>query len=285
MPLGFHVFPNVGRVAVEMAFASRGKTKAAHIGSLLQSILDAFNPIGGSQNLAQMAAPTVIDPFVALMENRDWTGRPIYRDNSNPLDPQPGHAMTKDSASTPSRLLARAINDVTGGTEFRPGAWSPTPDQLDYLIGQLTGGLGRELLKVNQAIAAPLTGDELPAHKVPLLGRIYGNTRGLSGQSGTFYDNIRQINEIENEIQGLQRTDRDVEELYRSEPLADLVGEADAAERRVRQLRRQRRDAVEQGDPDWREQVREIDAEIVEAMSALNAQVTAARAGRAAAER
>jgi len=277
MPLGFHIFPNIGRIAVEMAVGSHGKSKAAHIGSLLQVMLDAFNPIGGSQDIAQMAAPTVIDPIVALMENRDWTGRPIYRADSNPLDPQPGHALVKDSASTPSRLLARAINDISGGTEFRPGAWSPTPDQLDYLMGQLTGGLGRELLKLNQTIAAPLTGDELPAHKVPLLGRIYGNTRGMSGQSGTFYDNIRQINEVENELQGLQRTDRDTEDLYRTEPLAGLVGDANAAERRVRQLRRLRRDAVEQADSDWREQVRDIDNQIVEAMTELNAEVTRAR--------
>ena len=55
--------------------------------------------------------------------------------------------MAKDSASTVGKGLSKAINAVTGGTEYRPGAWSPTPDQIDFVIGQLTGGIGRELLK------------------------------------------------------------------------------------------------------------------------------------------
>ena len=60
---------------------------------------------------------------------------------------------------------------------------SPTPDQIDYVIGQLTGGIGREVGKLAQTVVSPLTGDELPAHKIPLLGRLYGNTRGAAGQS------------------------------------------------------------------------------------------------------
>lgn len=120
LPLGFHVLPNVGRLAVEFALGGADKTAGRQLGKLLQVLADAFNPLGGSQNLGQMVAPTVIDPVVALMQNRDWTGKPIYRENNNPLDPQPGHKMAKDSASTPSRAIAEAINKVTGGTDWRP---------------------------------------------------------------------------------------------------------------------------------------------------------------------
>ena len=57
----------------------------------------------------------------------------------------------------------KGINSATGGTDFMPGAWSPTPDQLDFVIGQITGGVGREALKATQVVAAKFTGDELPA--------------------------------------------------------------------------------------------------------------------------
>ena len=70
---------------------------------------------------------------------------------------------------------------MSGGNEFRPGAISWSPDAIDYVMGQLTGGLGRELIKLNQAVTAPFTGEELPTHKIPLLGRIYGTTRGATG--------------------------------------------------------------------------------------------------------
>jgi len=277
MPLGFHVFPNLGRLAVEFALGGQDKTMGRQLGKLMQVLADAFNPLGGSQNLGQMVAPTVIDPVVALMQNRDWTGKPIYRENNNPLDPQPGHKMAKDSASTPSRAIAEAINKVTGGTEYRPGAWSPTPDQLDYVIGQLTGGLGRELLKVNQTLAATVTGDELPPYKVPLLGRLYGNTRGPAGQSEQFYANVKTLNEIENEIKGRYRNGQDAGAYRDSEPLSSLVPLANAMEGQVRKLREIRRNLTERKPEGYQERVREVDQRIGQAMERLNAEVSKAQ--------
>lgn len=277
MPLGFHVFPNLGRLAVEFALGGQDKTMGRQLGKLMQVLADAFNPLGGSQNLGQMVAPTVIDPVVALMQNRDWTGKPIYRENNNPLDPQPGHKMAKDSASTPSRAIAEAINKVTGGTEYRPGAWSPTPDQLDYVIGQLTGGLGRELLKVNQTLAATVTGDELPPYKVPLLGRLYGNTRGPAGQSEQFYANVKTLNEIENEIKGRYRNGQDAGSYRDSEPLSSLVPLANAMEGQVRKLREIRRNLTERKPEGYQERVREVDQRIGQAMERLNAEVSKAQ--------
>jgi hypothetical protein len=277
MPLGFHIFPNIGRVAVEMAFGNDTKSKGRQLGELLMTLSDAFNPLGGSQNLAQMVAPTVIDPIAALMQNRDWTGRPIYREDRSALDPKPGHTLAKDSASSIGLGLTKALNAVTGGTEYTPGAWSPTPDQIDYVFGQLTGGVGRELLKLNQALKAPFTGDELPAHKVPVLGRFYGNTGGPSGQSERFYENLKAINEVEAELKGRQRNDGDVDGLRAWEPLLALTRRADDAERRVRDLRKQRREIVEKAEPGHKARLLAIDWDIAEAMRELNAAVVKAR--------
>jgi len=277
MPLGFHVFPNIGRIAVEYAMGDSDKSLGGQIGKLLLAITDAFNPLGGSQNLGQLVAPTVIDPVVALMQNKDWTGKPIYRENANGLDPQPGHRMVKDSASTPSRAVAEAINKITGGTDYRPGAWSPTPDQLDYIIGQLTGGLGRELLKVNQTLSSTVTGDELPPYKIPLVGRLYGNTRGPAGQSEQFYANVKLLNEIENEYKGRLRNREDVNELLESEPLVKLIGLGNGTESQVRKLREMRRRLVERKDPGYQERAKEIDERIGEAMARLNNEVAKAR--------
>ena len=40
------------------------------------------------------------------------------------------------------------FNYLSGGGEYGIGVVSPTPDQIDYLLGQLTGGVGREVGKV-----------------------------------------------------------------------------------------------------------------------------------------
>lgn len=277
MPLGFHVFPNIGRLSVEFALGESYRSTAAKIGDLLMIVADAFNPLGGAQNITQMAAPTVLDPVVALMENRDWTGRPIYRENPTSTNPQPGHAMARDSASTVSRALAQAINRVTGGTEYRPGAWSPTPDQIDFVFGQLTGGLGREVIKVNQTAAAPFTGDDLPPYKIPLVGRFYGNTRGEAGQAGRFYENVRAVNLIESELRGRMRNGQDYEQWRDSEPLVKLIGRGAAVERFIARARQERRILTERAEPGYQERVREIDRRIADAMSTFNTEVDRAR--------
>jgi len=282
MPLGFKVFPNIGRLAVEFALGGPDKTTGKQLGKLLSVLVDAFNPLGGTQNLGQMAAPTVIDPIVALMQNRDWTGRPIYRENNNPLDPQPGTKMVKNSASTVSKALAKVINAITGGTEYRPGAWSPSPDQFDYVFGQLTGGLGRELLKANQAVTAPFTGDELPPYKIPLIGRLYGNTSGPAAQAEQFYENVKLLNEIENEMKGRSRKGGDIQAYRDSEPLVALVGMGNGYEKMVSRLRKNRALVVERAATGYQAQAKQIDAQIGEAMADLNRQVAKARRQEAA---
>ncbi|NDE94407.1 MAG: hypothetical protein EB036_13660, partial [Betaproteobacteria bacterium] len=143
LPLGFHFLPNIGRLSVEMMAGGRDHSPASQLGKLLQVLLDAFNPLGGTQSVSQLVTPTVADPAVALAQNQDWTGRPIYRENHNPLNPQPGMALVKDAATPWSKGIAQAINTISGGTAYQPGAWSPTPDQIDYVLGQITGGVGR----------------------------------------------------------------------------------------------------------------------------------------------
>lgn len=274
MPLGYHVLPNIGRKAVAMMMETDPTvSKASHMLDFGRIVLDAFNPLGGSENLGQMAAPTVMDPVVALMQNRDWTGKQIYREDNSNLDPTPGHLRTKDTASTPSKLLSEALNKVTGGTDYQPGAVSWTPDQIDYVVGQLTGGLGRELLKVNQVITAPLTGDDLPAYKIPVVGRVYGNTRGPANNAEKFYENARQLNMVENELRGRARDGGDVAEYMQEEPLTQLIGAGNSAESQLRKLRQLRREVVRQGLPGYQEDVRGINERMGEAMKDLNQEV------------
>jgi hypothetical protein len=239
MPLGFHFLPNIGRLIVEMA-VYKDKTAGKQFESLFTVLADAFNPLGGSSPPMQIIAPTVLDPFVALAQNKDWTGKPIFIENRSNLDPIPGRQRSKDSATPWAKAFADIVNAATGGTEYVPGGWSPTPDQIDFVIGQLTGGVGREIGKVAATASAPLTGEELPAYKIPLVGRLYGSTAGASGQSAAFYENIIKSNEVQNEIQG-RRKDGTLAEYLRENPKAGaLAARGDVAERQIRALRKMR---------------------------------------------
>mgnify|MGYP000945787674 FL=1 len=272
MPLGFHFLPNIGRLAVEMA-VYKNKTAGRQMASLATVLADAFNPLGGSAPAAQIVAPTVLDPVVALLQNKDWTGKPIYVENFSTLNPEPGFKRTKDSATPWAKGFAEAINAITGGTQYVPGGWSPTPDQIDYVIGQLTGGIGREAGKVAATVAAPFSGEELPPYKIPLVGRLYGSTGGTSGQSEAFYERIRQANAAESEIKGRLKDGGGIAAYLQEHPHAvELAALGNAAERQVRELRGIRRGIVSRGEPDAVSRAREVNERMAAVMRGFNRQ-------------
>ncbi|MGE5522376.1 MAG: LPD38 domain-containing protein [Rhodospirillaceae bacterium] len=279
MPLGFHVIPNIGRMGVEFVL-SGFRDPAKRITDFVGMFTDAFNPVGNAGLSLQTIAPTIVDPLAALAENRDWTGKPIARENFNSLRPTPGHTRAKDTASEFSKAISKALNWMSGGTNYQPGIFSPTPDQIDYLIGQATGGLGREAIKLEQTVTSTMTGEELPTYKIPLLGRFYGSSEGQAPQGSAFYANLKTIHQHEAEIKGRRKAGEPVVEYLRDNPEARLVRFANHAERVVSDLRRKKRELLEKGAP--QASIRLIDERITVEMRRLNERVRALREREAA---
>jgi hypothetical protein len=119
-------------------------------------------------------------------------------------------------------------------------------------------------------IAAASIGEELPAHKIPLLGRLYGSTQGVSGESELFYKNIKRLNQIENEYKGRMKAGEDAESFRKQEPLVDHIGLGNQAEAAVSKLRRQGREERLRADPGWQERVKRIDQQIEGVMREVN---------------
>lgn len=269
MPLGLHVIPGIGRIATEFVL-SGGKDPLKRIAAFGSMFADAFNPIGSAGWSLQTITPSVVDPFAALAENKDFTGKEIYREDFNKLNPTPGHARAKDVATFYSRAISEALNFITGGSEFKPGLVSWSPDSIDYLIGQVTGGVGREANKALQTAGSAYSGEDLPLYKIPLVGRFVGDTAGQSGQSQKFYDAIKQINMHEAQYKGLIKDGRSAEarEYLAENPAVRLIMAGNHAELAVRKLRTMKRDLVE-NDAD-QDKIRAIDARITETMRRFN---------------
>lgn len=270
MPLGYHVIPGFSRIITEWAL-SGFKNTPERIASLTGMFLEAFNPIGNAGWSVQTLAPTFADPLVALSENKDWTGKPIARKDFSNMDPTPGYTRAKDTASEFSTQIAKFLNYASGGTEFRPGVLSPTPDQIDYLIGQAFGGLGREATKLEQTVLKTATGEELPPYKIPLVGRFYGETKSSAAESNRFYKNLTLLNEHENEIKGRRDKGQPIGDYLKDNPEARLAPMARKTYKDIQQLRKRREQLVERDAP--RESVKAVEEQIKRRMAVFNERV------------
>jgi hypothetical protein len=242
LPPGLRAIPNTGRLLTEGMLISVGAIKSnrglggkiADAGSVM---IDAINPFGGGTFL-QTIAPTFLDPAMALAENKDSFGRPIFKEDPS-LKPTPGWQRTRDSASTFSKGLAWFLNYASaGGEEFNKGFISPTGDQLDFLIGQATGGIGRELKRTVDLGINKYEGEETPAYRVPLANRFLGETKTEASTAARFYDNVTMLARHENVLNGRIDNKGDVQGYYKENPIARYAFVANDFENDVSSLNR-----------------------------------------------
>lgn len=247
MPLGLNILPNIGRITAELML-SGGKDASKKLSHLFVAVLDSFNPFGSSESVAQLISPTFADPIIALAENKDAFGRPIYKKDKDTA-PTPGHARAKDTASIFSKEVSKFLNFMSGGSEDRKGGFSPTPDQIDYVIGQVTGGIGRELMKIDQSLRSLGSGEELPPYKIPVAGRFYGDAAGQAAQAGTFYENVTKLSQFEREIKGRIERREGAESIYRENPEARLWKKANRIENEISALNKKKRELIAKNAP------------------------------------
>jgi len=281
MPPGLNVFPGIGRIITEAVLIKSGDLKsnkgigdkALSIGSL---ILDSFNPLGAG-SLTQMLAPTFVDPLFAIAANKDAFGRPIYKKDM-PTQPTPGYERSKPTATFISQGLSEFLNWMTSpvGTKHTKGLISPTADEIDYFFGQYFGGFSREIIKGVGAIGAKLEGEEVPAYKIPVAGKLYGETGTPAAITSKFYDNVAQMAEYEHEIKQRQKNKEPTEKFLKDNPSAGLWEAANTAEAAINKNNKDKKAYIASGDSS-KAGLKEFDDQKVRIMKEFNDTVRAAQ--------
>lgn len=230
MPQGFNVIPGLGRIVTEYVLGkngliSGGKPASEAAKQVITLMLDAFNPLGGGSML-QMLSPTVLDPLAAATMNKDAFGRPIYKEDSA-LKQTPGFMRSRENASTPSQWISQFLNYVSSpaGTKYTKGSISPTADEIDYYAGQVGGGAAREAIKAAETVKSLFTSEPQPTHRIPVVGRFYGNTESPSAIQNKFYNNVTLMNKYANEVKGIEESGQDPTKFFKRYPAAVLYEE------------------------------------------------------------
>lgn len=266
MPLGYSAIPSTGRRVTEMILY--GDKIPERVVGFMGMLADAFNPLG-SGSFAQMLSPTASDPFVSVSMNRDTFGRPIYREDRS-TNPTPGYERSREGASDFSKGLSWLLNYISsGGSEYKKGFISPTADEIDYIIGQFTGGVGREIMKAVETVKGTIQEEEVPAHRRPFIGKMVGDINTPQAVTGRFYRNVTDMAQHENEIKGRGENEGDVEAYFEEYPEARLIDMANDVENEVSQINREIKQ-IRKRDPENKEAIKNLEEAKINAMKNFN---------------
>ena len=173
MPYGLNMAHNLGRAMGRLSRGAYEPSEAA--GSIVGTMLDTVNPIGGSESFANAASPTVLDPFIDIWQNENFANQPVYKEGF-PGDRTPSSQLYWSTTSVPAVWLANAMNSVTGGTTEVKGMVDVSPDLIDFWFEYLTGGVGRFVIRTAETpFRAYDEGfSEDVVRNVPIFGKIIG---------------------------------------------------------------------------------------------------------------
>jgi hypothetical protein len=161
------------------------------------------------------------------------------------------------------------------GTKYTKGSISPTADQIDYLIGQYTGGVGREVIKTTEYVRSKFTGEEVPSYRVPIVGKLYGETESPAAISAKFYDNVTRMAEHENEIKGMIKNKEKTADYKTENPEWRFYNRANYLENQITQINQQKKLLRERDAPE--ERIKKLDERKTALMKKFNDQVKAAQ--------
>lgn len=191
LPWGYNVFHVMGQTMGE-ALTKRGFKATEGAMRVAGAVWGAFNPIGSEASITQMVSPTITDPLVQWGENMDWSGRQL-RPEGNPFDvDKPKSQQYWNSVREPSRWVTERLNELTGGSEVRPGAIDINPEAIDLIIDTFTGGAGRFVTDTLSTPIKAIKGDDVESYEIPLARRVYGRP----GQGALFEEYYRNADAV-----------------------------------------------------------------------------------------
>ena len=194
--------------------------------------------MGGESSLLQVVSPSILDPFVQWAENKDWSGRKL-RPSANPYAEKPSSQTYWHSARTPSKWIAKTLNELTGGDEVRPGKIDVSPEAIDLAIDTVTGGVGKF---VSNLISTPIKyakGEDVETYEIPFLRRVYGKA-GKQVLTQEYYENMDSVRLVQRQIQHYKNDPAKIREIakeYKDE--VRLISRMTATQKAMKDLRDQ----------------------------------------------
>jgi len=138
------------------------------------ALVHGFNPIGSDASTLQAVSPTFFDPLAQDSTNENFAGQPI-RPADNPYGPpKPNSMLFWQSTPEYIKSISSTLNEVSGGTDIRPGDVSISPETIEHYTSFFMGGAGRFAKDITFTPAKVVTGQETQLRDYPWIRKFLG---------------------------------------------------------------------------------------------------------------
>lgn len=236
MPYGFGFFPYLATRTMDAA--RRGDDLGAVGLDITTAGLGNFSPVQfGAGNIpssvARAVTPTMGKPFVELMLNENYMGKPIYNE---PFDKGQSYAsVARFNTWDGYKELSQFLNDISGGEGKLKGNLNAPAESFEYLTEFSLGGV------TNLAKSLYRTGEEGDVVAAPVVRRLIGQP-GKGRNVGEYYEReerARVVNQQMKDLTGLER--RALIEKFPAETNPRVQSALTSARSAVRKLNEERK--------------------------------------------
>jgi len=243
LPYGYNIFYVLGESAQSVVSGGQSAPQAAT--DLTLAALGSFSPIGFQDSetvtsgLMKNLAPTVLKPVVEIAVNENFFGSSIYDENYPFGTPKPNSTLGRRSTPEAYKNFSEWLNEISGGSDYRPGAIDVNPDViqhfLDYFGGSAYSFFGSKLPDYVQKSAAGVTVED---SQTPFLSRISGRVMPYA-DTDKFYNRRDEIGQIFDEYRSLSASER-LRYADRDKIKLELRGLLAETEKRLKFMRKKR---------------------------------------------
>ena len=182
LPIELRAFYGLGELAYQETVGGEGSDGSGIAYKAINQLTELLplNPLGNNGDIAATVMPDVLSPIWQAYENKDFTGKPIYRENPfNETMPE----WTKAYDSTADWLvdLSEWTNEIAGGDKYKRGElpmsnWNPAI--VEHLFESYFGGMAKTFNQTAKTLAGGAESavkgewsDNLQWYSTPVLNR------------------------------------------------------------------------------------------------------------------
>lgn len=189
-----------------------GKKRASEVASAMaSSLFDNTSPVGvNGGDLTRTFIPSIAVPFYDIAINKDYAGRPVYREmfTQELRDNTPNSQQGSRDVNEAFAGFAQWLNELGGGDENLPAGVDRStgkvnklkralldinPSKIEHVLSYYAGGRGQFFLDCYRT-ARPTwdSNAELETRNIPVVRRLWGGATAAS-DAKAFYDRVDNL--------------------------------------------------------------------------------------------